>query len=54
VQICTRRFASDEIEIRRREDGRAGEGRERHRRAGAGAVREASYVATTSEDIDLK
>jgi hypothetical protein len=46
------RFASDEIEIRGREGRQAGECRERHRRAGA--VREASYVATTSKDIDLK
>jgi hypothetical protein len=44
--------ASDEVEIRCREGGEAGEGRERHR--GAGAVREASYVATTFKDIDLK
>jgi hypothetical protein len=34
--------------------GRPVKGRERHCRAGAGAVREASYVATASEDIDLK
>jgi hypothetical protein len=34
--------------------GAADEGRERHCRAGAGAVREASYVVATSKDIDLK
>jgi hypothetical protein len=34
--------------------GAAGEGRERHCRARAGPAREASYVATTSKDIDLK